>query len=352
MSNEKNAIITYQGIQINLFSDDRADYVSLTDIYKAHGKYSKSINAWLKTRQTLDFLSVWEKKNNPKFKATHLSQAIKLARERNGLSAQAWIELTDSIGIFARGGAGAGTYAHKDIAIKFAAWLSPEFELYLVEEIQRLREIEQKKNSFELLTHQQVLYLIQLKEVFKYVVHQEAIEDAHKDVFASKSSAKNPFAEFQVWRNKILDISVVTINERIKQYCIDNQIALTKTLLNKTKREKLLLLDNYESVKIAVWDFLNIKGEVNALNLATLVGDMIRTEKGEVLRTNEDSLFNKKQSLGQFSNFLQDVNKMKEVKTAREILALNSSKNNTPKTKLDAQLKGILAVGKPPKEDK
>jgi hypothetical protein len=61
--------------------------------------------------------------------------------------------------------------------------------------------------------------------------------------------------------------------------------------MKKSKREKILLLDSYEAVRNAVWDFLKIKGEVNALNLANLVGDMIRTEKGEILRKNETNLF-------------------------------------------------------------
>lgn len=320
MANEKNVVITYQGSQINLFSDERADYVSLTDIFKAWNKYSKSINAWLKTKSTLEFLDAWEKKHNPNYRATHLSHAIKLGRERNGLSVQAWIELSNAIGIFARTGTKAGTYAHKDIAIRFAGWLNPEFELYLVEEIQRLKEIEQKVNSYELLNHEQILYLVRLKEVFKYVAHQEAVEDAHKEIFASKSTAKNPFAEFSVWRNKILDISPDTINERIKQYCIDNKIALTKSILNKSKREKILILDSYESVRHAVWDFLQIKGEVNALNFANLVGDMIRTEKGEILRVNETNLFQEKQDLGPFTDFPQKIGLMKEVKTARQLI--------------------------------
>ena len=310
---EKNSIITYQGSQINLFSDERADYVSLTDIFKAWNRYSKSISAWLKTKQTLEFLNVWEKKHNPSYDETQLSRVIKIAKERNGLSAQTWIDITHAIGIFTRSGEKPGTYAHKDIAIRFAGWLNPEFELFLVEEIQRLRELERKKNSFELLSHEQILALVRLKEVFKYVAHQEMIEDAHKEVFAAQSGSKNPFAEFNNWRNKVLDISVNVINERIKQYCIDNKIAITNKIMSKSKRDKIILLDSYESVRNAVWDFLNVKGEVNALNLANLVGDMIRTEKGEIFRKNESDLFREKQDLGEYSNFEKEIGELNMV---------------------------------------
>lgn len=167
-----------------------------------------------------------------------MSRVFELARQRNGLSVNAWVEITKAKGIFIKSGDRAGTYAHKDIAIRFAGWLSPEFELYLVEEIQRLKEIEKQKDSFELLSHEQILYLVRLKEVFKYVAHQTMIEDAHKEVFAARSGSKSPFSEFNSWRNKVLDISPQIIDARVKQYCIENKIALTKKILNKSKREK------------------------------------------------------------------------------------------------------------------
>jgi predicted transcriptional regulator len=80
------------------------------------------------------------------------------------------------------------------------------------------------------------------------------------------------------------------------------------------------LLDSYEAVRNAVWDFLNIQGEVNALNLANLVGDMIRTEKGEVKRVNQDDLFNEKQNLGDYDDFQKVLDEHPKIKTAREVL--------------------------------
>jgi hypothetical protein len=320
---EKNLTITYQGSQITMFSDDRADYVNLTEMAKAW-KNRKSIINWIRNSQTTDFLNVWERKYNSEYDGAHLSTVQKLIKERT-LSIKQWVELTNAIGIFTRVGEFAGTYAHKDIAIRFAGWLSPEFELYLIEEIQRLKEIEHKKNSFELLSHEQILGLIQLKEVFKYVVNQEAVENAHKDVFAAQSNSKNPFAEFQTWRNKMLDIAPTTIEARLKEYCKVHNIAITSKLLKKPRREKILFYDSYESVKHAVWDFLQMKGEVNAFNLATLVENIIRTESGEIHRKNEDTLFQEKQELGNFNDFDLKINNMKEVKTAREFLALKEA---------------------------
>lgn len=314
---EKYAMIPYEGNQITLFSDGFNDYINLTEMAKAW-KNRKSIPTWLKNKQTLEFLMAWEKRHNRNFSDHQMKAVFDSIKRTNHLTIEYWVKTTNAIGIFTRS---TGTFAHKDIAIRFAAWLSPEFEIYLVDEIQRLKEVEKKVNSFELLNEEQILYLIRLKEVFKYVSHQTAIEEAHKQVYAAKSAAKNPFAEFNLWRNKILDIEPETIDARIRQYCIDNNIALTTNILKKTKQEKILLLDNYEAVRNAVWDFLKIQGEVNAMNLAKLVEKMIRIEKGEVLRVNETDLFHEKQDLGKFNNFEQEIAQIPQVRTARQVLA-------------------------------
>ena len=109
------------------------------------------------------------------------------------------------------------------------------------------------------------------------------MENAHKDVFASQSSAKNPYADFQAWRSKILGISPAEIDKRIKGYCRANNISLTRKKESKSNCEKIYFI-KVITVSDAVWDFLKIKGEVKALDLANLVEDIIRIEKGEVLK--------------------------------------------------------------------
>jgi len=320
MANEKNEIIQYQGSQINLFMDDKSDCVSLTDMAKAF-KGKKSIESWMRNKNTLSFLAAWEKFHNPDYLPHGFVGLLENAGKQHfNLSIKQWIDATKAIGIFTKSGIGAGTYAHKDIALKFASWLSADFELFLIKEVQRLKELDHQRNSFELLNHEQVLAVVRLKEVFKYVANQEAAEKAHKDVFASKSDSANPFAEFNKFRNEILDISKQKIDERIKQYCIDNNIASANKLLKLSKHEQILRLDTYEAVRNAVWDFLELKGEINALNLANLAGNMIRIEQGQVLRKNEDNLFDKKQDLGPYTEFHKLIDEAPEVKTARQIL--------------------------------
>jgi len=184
--------------------------------------------------------------------------------------------------------------------------------------------------------------------VFKYVANQKAAEETHKEVFAAHSNSKNPYAEFNKWRNEILDLTEDVINKRIEAYCNEKGIAVTKKIFNKTKHEKLLMLDSYEAVRNAVWDYLKIDGQIDALNLANLVYDIIKMENGEVLRNNEDTLFEKKQTRGYVADFPKKLSEHPNVQTARQILAIKKEKEkkqlNSPFNKA---LKGLMSVPPP-----
>lgn len=146
----------------------------------------------------------------------------------------------------------------------------------------------------DLLTHDQVIYLVQLKEVFKYVSNCKLAEDMNREAFVSEyNGSRNPFVEFHQWRNKILDLDPETIDTRIKQWCVENERNLPKKSTNKT--EKLILLDMYEVVRNGVWDFLTAKGNEQAMKLANLVKNMMKVEKGEMWRQNEDTLYQQRE---------------------------------------------------------
>ena len=129
----------------------RDDYISLTDIAKYKTEDSSAvIGNWMRNRNTLEFLGLWEKLFNPNFKPTEFEGF----RNDAGLNAftmspKKWVTTTDSIGITVKAGRYGGTFAHKDIAIKFAGWISIEFELFLIKEFQRLKEIEQNALNLE-----------------------------------------------------------------------------------------------------------------------------------------------------------------------------------------------------------
>jgi hypothetical protein len=125
------------------------DFICLTDMLKAKdGDFF--ITDWLRNRNTLEFLSVWEKLHNPNFNSGEFATI----RNQSGLnsfkvSVKEWVEKTNAIGIFAKAGRYGGTYAHKDIAFEFGTWISPTFKLYLIHEYQRLKEVEYNQYNLE-----------------------------------------------------------------------------------------------------------------------------------------------------------------------------------------------------------
>ncbi|WP_446012149.1 KilA-N domain-containing protein [Candidatus Electrothrix sp.] len=142
MSSKKQKSIIVQDIEIHVTNKDDQDYICLTDMVKAKdGNFF--VTDWLRNRNTLEFLSIWEKINNPNFNygefATIKNQA---GLNRFKISVKEWVKLTNAIGLFAKPGRYGGTYAHRDIAFEFGSWLSPEFKLYLIKEFQRLKEQE------------------------------------------------------------------------------------------------------------------------------------------------------------------------------------------------------------------
>ncbi|MCK4662242.1 MAG: KilA-N domain-containing protein [Bacteroidales bacterium] len=134
---------------ISIVRYNEQDYICLTDMLKAKDG-SFFITDWLRNRNTLEFLSVWEKINNPNFNYGEFATI----RNQSGLnsfkvSVKEWTEKTNAIGIFSKAGRYGGTYAHKDIAFEFGTWISPTFKLYLITEYQRLKEVETNQYNLE-----------------------------------------------------------------------------------------------------------------------------------------------------------------------------------------------------------
>jgi hypothetical protein len=150
MSKPKSATIEVQGTAITILSGLREDYISLTDIarYKDAERTDYLIQNWLRNRETIEFLGVWERLNNPDFNPIEFD-GIRNQAGLNSfiLTAKRWIEATGAIGLVSSAGRYGGTYAHKDIAFEFASWISVEFRLYLIKEFQRLKDDESRRLS-------------------------------------------------------------------------------------------------------------------------------------------------------------------------------------------------------------
>ena len=164
--------INANGIEIRVSSTNESDYISLTDIAKYRSDDPNAvIQNWLRNRNTIEFLGLWEKLNNPNFKPLEF-EGFKKEAGLNAftLSPKKWIESTNAIGIISKSGRYGGTYAHTDIAFEFASWISPEFKLYIIKDYQRLKADE---------SHVKQIDWSIKREIAKsnYKIHTDAIKE-------------------------------------------------------------------------------------------------------------------------------------------------------------------------------
>ena len=137
---------------ISITKVNKDDFICLTDMAKFRDpeRTNYIIQNWMRTRNTIEFLGLWEQLRNPNFKSIEFD-AFKNEAGANSftLTPKKWIETTNAIGIISKAGRYGGTYAHKDIAFEFASWISPTFKLFLITEYQRLKEIESNQYNLE-----------------------------------------------------------------------------------------------------------------------------------------------------------------------------------------------------------
>ena len=173
-SNIKKDTITAKGFAIQVYTEDfRNDYVSLTDIarYKNKEEPKDVVKNWLRVKNTIEFLGLWESINNPNFKGVEFDSFKNEAGSNSfTLSPQRWVESTNAIGIVSKSGKCGGTYAHKDIAFKFAAWISAEFELYIIKDYQRLKSDENSRLSLNWNLNREISKI-------NYKIHTDAIKE-------------------------------------------------------------------------------------------------------------------------------------------------------------------------------
>lgn len=150
MGKTRKATVTVKGTPVTVMAHQEHDYISLTDIAK-HKEPDRSdhvVQNWMRNRNTIEFLGIWEGLNNPDFKPLEFEGF----RNRAGLNSfvltpKQWVDATGAVGIVSKRGRYGGTFAHKDIAFEFASWISVEFKLFLIKEFQRLKEDENSRLS-------------------------------------------------------------------------------------------------------------------------------------------------------------------------------------------------------------
>lgn len=177
------ASLNVKGTTVAIVSEKGDDYICLTDIarHKDSERTDYIIQNWLRNRNTIEYLGIWEQLNNPDFNAIEFDGIRKQAGLNSfALTAKRWIESTGATGLISRSGRYGGTYAHKDIAFEFASWVSVEFKLYLIKDFQRLKEDENRRLSVAWDLNRSLSKL-------NYRIHTEAVKasmatrNAHRD---------------------------------------------------------------------------------------------------------------------------------------------------------------------------
>lgn len=162
--------INVNNAEISVLRVGDEDYISLTDMIQ-NLEGDDHIRNWMRNRDTVEFLGLWEQMNNPNFKPVEFDGFRKQAGLHSfTLTPKKWTDATGAIGIVSKSGRGGGTYAHKDLAFEFGTWLSPAFKLYLIKEYQRLKEIETNQYNLEWDVRRML-------SKTNYQVHTDAVKD-------------------------------------------------------------------------------------------------------------------------------------------------------------------------------
>lgn len=142
--------IHVDGREIAIKTVDQEDYISLTDMVEKRSSAGRIIARWLRNKNTLEFLGIWEELYNPNFKLPEFGELLNQSgTNRFDISVNEWTQQTSAVGLMSKQGRNGGTFAHRDIAFEFGAWISPKFKLLLIREFQRLKTEEAKQLNQE-----------------------------------------------------------------------------------------------------------------------------------------------------------------------------------------------------------
>ncbi|MGF7184773.1 hypothetical protein GGQ84_000858 [Desulfitispora alkaliphila] len=193
--NPKNRKIDVQGREVVINVVNNEDYISITDIakYKDEKRTDYIIQNWLRNRNTIEFLGIWEKLNNPNFNPIEFEGFRNQAGLNSFvLTSKKWIEATNAIGLAAKAGRYGGTYAHKDIAFEFASWVSVEFKLYLIKEFQRLKDQEQGQLDWNIKRNlTKINYRIHTDAIKENLIPKELSGKEKSIIYASEADVLN-----------------------------------------------------------------------------------------------------------------------------------------------------------------
>jgi KilA-N domain len=284
--------IEVKGVSITITSQDKEDFISLSDIANGFEGGTGLIEKWIRNKNTIEFLAVWESLNNPDFNSTEFGIiSLEAGTNRFMMSAKQWVQKTKAIGLNATAGRYGGTYAHKDIATEFCSWLSPEFKLLLIREFQRLKDQEALARNEEWDLKRvlsKVNYRLQTAAVKENIVPKIQLGKLEEGLaYASEADVVN-LAIFgmtaQIWRKQYPDahskgynirdfatLHQLTVLSNLESY---NAIMITKGMNQATRLHELH--------KAAQWQMEVLE------NMSNYSLDKLKSPNIELLKTDDN----------------------------------------------------------------
>ena len=269
----KTSIMLVEGVEISVTTINNNDYISITDMIKAKdGEFF--ISDWLRNRNTLQYLGAWEGMYNPNFNYGEFAKI----KDKSGLnnfkiSVKEWVAKTNAIGLTAKAGRYGGTYAHKDIAFHFCMWISPEFQLYVIKEYQRLKDIENNQYNLE-WNVKRVLskanYQLQTDAIKNYIIPSKSDNLKDEWIYADEADMLNLImfnCTAKKWRElnperasagenirdmaSINELNIISNLESLNATLIKKGMAKKErfTMLSEVANEQRALLEKYDYIK-------------------------------------------------------------------------------------------------------
>ena len=277
-------------LEIVLYKQNEEEFISLTDMAKFRDSERTNyiIQNWMRTRNTIEFLGLWEQLRNPNFNSIEFD-AFKTESGSNSftLTPKKWIESTNSIGITSKSGRYGGTFAHKDIAFEFASWISPTFKLYLITEYQRLKEIETNQYNLEWNVKRilsKTNYHIHTDAVKNFILPEKNYEkDKEWIAYAEEADLLN-VALFNCtakdWRDANPDLASKSMN--IRDIASINELAILsnlETLNAQMIKEKISKTDRFIKLKEIAKYQLTVLNEKDFMKALKKINDSIYIER-------------------------------------------------------------------------
>ena len=229
--------IEVNGLTVQLKNQKGDDYISLTDIAKKKNPNEPKdvVKNWLRSKSTIEFLGLWERLNNRNFKGVEFDSLLKDSGSNAfTLSPSRWIDSTHAIGIISSMGKNGGTYAHPEIALEFASWVSIEFKLYLITELKRLKKIESENQNIQWSVQRTIAKI-------NYKIHTDAI----KENLIPETLTKDQVS--MIYANEADLLNVALFGMTAQQFKEQNP-SFEGNMRDQATLEQLVVLSNMESI--------------------------------------------------------------------------------------------------------